>query len=273
MSTLITSTRNARIKEVIKLAKRRVRDARGLTVVEGVREVERALACGILPTEAYVCPELAERAGATSILAQLYNKAGQDPLRLYEVTPDVFAKIAYRGDSGGILLVIPYFERPLHSMPLSTAPFLVVVEGAEKPGNLGAILRTADAAGVDGVIVCTAPGQSATDVHNPNAIRASLGTVFSVPIAQTTSACALQWLRENSVATIATTPEATLRYTDADLTGPTAILVGSEADGLSDLWLAAAAQRVVIPMHGIADSLNLSTATALLLYEVVRQRR
>jgi TrmH family RNA methyltransferase len=272
MPTTITSPRNPRIKEVLKLAKRRVRDERGLTVVEGVREVERALVCGIVPREAYVCPELATRAEAEPLLARLQQLTNTHSLRLYEVAPEVFARIAYRGESGGVLLVLPYFARPLAELPLGSPPFLVVVEGAEKPGNLGAILRTADAAGVDGVVVCAAAEQAATDVHNPNAIRASLGTVFSVPISQTSSAAARQWLCDNNIQIIATTPDATVRYTAADLTGPTAIVVGSEAEGLADAWLAAADQRVVIPMHGMADSLNLATATALLLYEVVRQR-
>jgi len=272
MPTQITSLRNSRIKELNKLNKRRQRDARRVTIVEGVREVERALDCGVVPHEVYVCPELVKKSQAAAVAACLYRQAQNDSVFLAEVTRAVFAKIAYRGESGGLLLAVPYFARPLTGLPLSAAPFLAVVEGAEKPGNLGAILRTADAAGVDGVIVCAAAEQAATDVHNPNAIRASLGTIFSVPIAQTASTDASQWLCENNIQIVATTPDAAVRYTDVDLTGPTAIVMGSEAEGLSEGWLAAADQRVVIPMHGIADSLNLSTATALLLYEAVRQR-
>jgi TrmH family RNA methyltransferase len=142
-----------------------------------------------------------------------------------------------------------------------------VVEAAEKPGNVGAILRTADAAGVQGVIVC-----GGADLHNPNVVRASLGTIFTVPVAEATTAETLAWLHSHGVQIVATTPAATLRYTAADLTAPTAIVVGSEAEGLSAAWLDAADVCVYIPMHGEADSLNLSASTAILLYEVVRQR-
>lgn len=268
----ITSARNSRIKEVVKLNKRRQRDERRATVVEGVREVTRALACGVIPQEAYVCLEIVEKSEAEAVVQTLQALAQSRQTWLYEVTAEVFTKIAYRGDSGGILLVVPYFGRTLDELPLDNSPFLVVVEGAEKPGNLGAILRTADAAGVDGVIVCATESQSATDIHNPNTIRASLGTVFGQPLAQADTAGAIEWLRAHHIRTVATSPDAAQRYTATDLTGPIAIVMGSEAEGLSPQWMAAADQRVVIPMHGVADSLNLSTATALLLYEVVRQR-
>jgi len=143
-----------------------------------------------------------------------------------------------------------------------------VIDRPEKPGNLGAILRTADAAGVDGVIVC-----GGVDVYNPNVVRASLGTLFTVPVAEATPEAAIAWLRQRGIRLVATTPDAVTPYTAVDLTGPVAIVMGSEAEGLSAQWLAAADVRVVIPMFGQADSLNLATATALLLYEVVRQRR
>jgi TrmH family RNA methyltransferase len=147
-------------------------------------------------------------------------------------------------------------------------PFLAVIDRPEKPGNLGAILRTADAAGVDGVIV-----SGGVDVHNPNVVRASLGTIFTVPVAEATVDTAIAWLRQHDIRLVATTPEAVTPYTAVDLTGPVAIVMGNEAEGLSAQWLAAADLHVVIPMFGQADSLNLATATALLLYEVVRQRK
>jgi TrmH family RNA methyltransferase len=187
---------------------------------------------------------------------------------LFEVTPEVFARLAYREGSDGLLLVIPYLDRALSQIPLSTTPFLCIIEGVEKPGNLGAILRTADAAGVDGVIVCS----GATDLHNPNVVRASLGALFTVPVAECTSAEAIDWLHEHDIRIVATTPEAPISYFNTDLTGPTAVVMGNEAHGLGEAWLAAANEAVSIPMHGAADSLNLATATALLLYEVVRQR-
>jgi len=265
--THITSTANPHIKNVVRLTtNRRQRDEARQTVVEGSREVRRCLDAGIIPAETYLCPELIAAADADIAhrLSQLATRNSQ----LFTVTPDVFAKIAVRGDSGGILLVIPYTQTALTALPLSINPFLVVVEGAEKPGNVGAILRTADAAGVDGLILCA----GGTDLHNPNVIRASLGTRFTVPVAEAPTGEVIAWLRARGIAAIAATPDATTIYTKAELTGPVAIVTGSEADGLSTEWLAAAEATVTIPMRGVADSLNLATSTALLLYEVVRQR-
>ncbi len=271
MLTEISSPQNQRVKEVAKLNKRRTRDERGVTLIEGERECTRALHQGIVPLEAYLCPPLlsAESIALQQRLAEL-DAAGRT--RLFQVTPEVFARLAYRAESGGVLLVIPYLTTTLEALTLVPSPCYAVIEGVEKPGNLGAILRTADAAGVDGVIVCHAPDRPATDLHNPNVVRASLGALFSVPVAEASSAEAIAWLQERRVAIVAATPDATLLYTDAQLTGPVAIAMGSEALGLSDAWLSAAGQRVVIPMHGIIDSLNLATSTALLLYEVIRQR-
>jgi RNA methyltransferase, TrmH family len=184
------------------------------------------------------------------------------------VTPAVFGKIAYREDSGGLLLVLPYITRSLAAMPIRTAPFLAVIEGVEKPGNLGAILRTADAAGVDGVIVCS----GATDVHNPNVVRASLGALFTVPIAEAPTATVIQWLQQQRIEIIAAAPTGLCTYTKPDYTAPVAVVMGSEAHGLAPAWVAAAHELVRIPMQGKVDSLNLSAATAVLLYEVVRQR-
>lgn len=278
----ITSLQNQRIKNVVKLRQRRQRDAQRLTVVEGAREVLRALQQGITPHEAFICRELiSETEAATAVthlhqLAQSFGSA-QDKPPIFEVTPDVFAKIAYRGDSGGLLLVIPYLEQTLDDLMAKRPfpqrpPFFVVIEGIEKPGNLGAILRTADAAGTEGVIL--APGAAgSTDLHNPNVVRASLGTVFSVPVASDSNRSVIHWLRRHKIQIIATTPAATVPYTAVTLTAPVAIVLGSEAYGLSNEWLNAADQQVMIPMHGIADSLNLSVATALLMYEVVRQRQ
>ncbi|MEK7850807.1 MAG: RNA methyltransferase, partial [Deltaproteobacteria bacterium] len=152
---------------------------------------------------------------------------------------------------------------------LGKSPLLVVVEGVEKPGNLGAILRSADAASADGVMVC---GKS-TDIYNPNVIRASIGTVFTVPIVEGSSAEIINWFRGKGVKIVAATPHAETEYFDADLSGPCAIVMGSEHEGLSDAWLKEADTLVRIPMKGEADSLNLSVSTALLLYEAVRQRR
>jgi RNA methyltransferase, TrmH family len=221
-----------------------------------------------VPVEVYICPELVSPEDQ-DIVSRLHSEFAAHNAQLAQVAPDVFAKIAVRGESGGILLVIPYTQLSLDQLPLSQRPFVVIVEGAEKPGNVGAILRTADAAGVDGLILCS----GGTDLHNPNVIRASLGTRFTVPVAEAATEEVIDWLRHRQIAIVAATPTATVRYTDADFHSAVAIVTGSEAEGLSTQWLAAADQQVVIPMFGVADSLNLATSTALLLYEVVRQRR
>lgn len=265
--THIASPSNPRIKNVVRLTtNRRHREETHQTVVEGSREVRRCLDAGVVPAEVYLCPELIAPSDAdlTHRLSQLRTPTSQ----LLSVTPDVFAKIAVRADSGGILLVIPYTQTALSGLPLAANPFLVVVEGAEKPGNVGAILRTADAAGVDGLILCA----GGTDLHNPNVIRASLGTRFTVPVAEAPTEEVIVWLKRWGITAVAATPDATAVYTKTDLTGPLAIVTGSEAEGLSAEWLAAADATVTIPMYGVADSLNLATSTALLLYEVVRQR-
>jgi TrmH family RNA methyltransferase len=270
---LITSLQNSRVKHVAKLAKRRVRDQFRQTVVEGAREISRALACGIIPGEAFVCPQLLPDNPTAQAAFQHLNVLSANHITdLVHVTPEVFARMAYRGESGGMLLVIPYQRHTFGVLPESRPRFLALIEGVEKPGNLGAILRTADAAGVDGVIVCATAEQPTTDVHNPNVIRASLGTIFSVPVVEVDTEDALTWLQKNHVRIVAATPDASLAYTACVMTGPTAVALGSEAHGLSERLLQAADITVTIPMFGIADSLNLATSTALMLYEVVRQR-
>lgn len=261
---LITSLSNPRIKHLVRLgSSRRHRDRAGQTIVEGIREIKRCLNAGIQPVEAYLCPDLIRP--DDSALAQ---RTRDSAAAVFEIPTALFEKVAYRGGSGGIVLVIASDVGDLDSLPLSANPFLIVVEGAEKPGNLGAILRSADAAGVDGLILC----RGGTDLHNPNVIRASLGTRFTVPLAEGGAEEVSCWLAQRKIQRVAATPDAQLLYTRADLTGPTALIVGSEAQGLSNLWLDGADERVCIPMAGAADSLNLATSTTLLLYEVVRQR-
>lgn len=258
--TEIKSLSNARIKNVVRLSSsRRHRDRLRQTIVEGSREVRRCLDAGLTPAEAYICPELLDPADQ-DLVERLPHPVS--------VAPIVFGKIAVRGNSGGLLLVIPYSLTELDALPLSPAPFLVVVEGAEKPGNVGAILRTADAAGVDALLLCS----GGTDLHNPNVIRASLGTRFTVPCAEAPTERLIAWFNHRGIATVAATPDAEMVYTEGRYTDPVAVVTGSEADGLSAEWLAAATHQVRIPMKGAADSLNLATSTALMLYEVVRQR-
>jgi RNA methyltransferase, TrmH family len=178
----ITSQQNPRIKRVIKLNNRRDRDEARQTLVEGVREVAAALRNGVVPVEAYLCPELIDGPAAEKAAAHLVTMGESGLSEVFSVTPDVFAKMAYREESGGLLLVVPYLTRTLDQVSFQATPFLLIIEEAEKPGNLGAILRTADAAGVDAVLVPTATGATGTDLNNPNVIRASLGASFTVPL-------------------------------------------------------------------------------------------
>lgn len=272
MPVQISSLGNDRIKEVVKLNNRRFRNKQRLTIVEGVREISRALENGVQPQEVYLCPELIQDPSAQKIAAQFTENDYNASYKLFEVTAPVFQKIAYRGESGGILLVIPILEQELEDIHLGDLPFLAIIEGVEKPGNLGGILRTADAAGVNIVIICGDNEQNRTDIYNPNVIRASLGAIFTVPTISVDNGRLLTWLQQNNIPIIATTPGATQAYTSIDMTGPVAIVMGSEAHGLSDTWLTAANEQATIPMFGSVDSLNLSVSTGLLLYEVVRQR-
>lgn len=267
MPIQITSPSNPRIKETLALAKHAERSRRRQTVVEGERECRRALDAGIIPHTAFVCPLLISPGGEV-VVEQLRALDQARRTFLVEVTPAVFAKLAYRGDSGGLLLVIPYLNATLDHLTVPDPAFVAVIEGVEKPGNLGAILRTADAAGVHAVIVC----EGATDLHNPNVIRASLGALFTVPVVEAPTQAAIDWLRRQAIRIIATRPDASRKYTDVDYTGPVAIVMGAEATGLGEAWSQAADDQVTIPMAGQIDSLNLATSTALLLYEVVRQR-
>ena len=273
MSLHISSVQNPRIKAVQRLTKRRERDKLSRTTVEGARECLRALQAGIAPVEAYVCPELAQSVDAGEALAQLRQLEAAGRSQLFTVTPALFKRLAYRDESGGLLLVLPYFACTLESLKLPDEPLLLLIENAEKPGNLGAILRTADAAGVDAVLACSSTGSQSCDIHNPNMLRASLGAAFSVPVARCTSSEAIAWLQTHRIALVATSPQASQSYWEARLDRALALALGSEATGLSPELLACADQTVIIPMVGSVDSLNLSTSTALLVYEALRQRR
>ncbi|GJM40156.1 MAG: rRNA methyltransferase [Ardenticatenaceae bacterium] len=272
MTTLLTSLQNARIKNILKLQNRRHRDAQQRTVVEGIREISCALQSGIVPHEAYVCPEILADVDGTAVYQQLQTLAQTTSMTLFTITPEVFAKAAYRGQSGGILLVIPYLDLTLNSLSLPDDPLLLIIDGGEKPGNLGAILRTADAAGVDAIIVTSQLDNRGTDIHNPNVIRASLGALFTRPILEAESEQLLAWLTKNEIKIGVLTPEGERPYTQANLFGKIALVMGSEAYGVQPFWLSNANLRLHIPMFGTIDSLNLSVATAVVVFEAVRQR-
>jgi TrmH family RNA methyltransferase len=255
----LTSLQNPRVKYIVKLRDdRRQRQRDGVTLVEGAYELELALASGLRPREVFHCAELS--AGKTA--------PGLD-LAPVTVSRAVFEKMSHREGPDGWLAVFPLPRRSLDRLPLSAVPLLVLTEAVEKPGNLGAILRTADAAGVDGLLVC----DPRVDLYNPNVIRASRGTVFTVPALETTSAEVLAWLRANRIRVLAATPQADVLHFETDLRGPLCIAVGTEDEGLSDFWLENADLRVKIPMAGRVNSLNVSASTAIILYEAVRQRK
>jgi TrmH family RNA methyltransferase len=260
----ITSLQNPRLKELVKLRDRRARDEAGLFLVEGYREIRRALEKRTPLQTVYFAPEWFLGSNEPALLAQ----AGEAGAGLCELSREAFAKVAYRERPDGLLAVAPQWRRSLTDLVLPPEPFLLVVEAIEKPGNLGTILRSADAAGCDAVIVC----DPVTDLFNPNVVRASTGVLFSVPCVVAESAGVLAWLREQRIRLVATTPAAETLYTAADLRGPLAVVMGSEQFGLSDFWLHGADLPVRIPMAGQADSLNVAMATIIALFEAVRQR-
>lgn len=263
-SEKITSLQNPRIKQLVKLRDRRPRDEAGVFLIEGYRELRRALEKAIPISEVYYAPDwfMGENEGT---LLDAAHRAGAS---LFELSKDAFAKVAYRERPDGLLAVAPQWKRSLQDLKLPKEPFLLVVEAIEKPGNLGTILRSADAAGCDAVIVC----DPVTDLFNPNVVRASTGVIFSVPCLISTSTEVHAWLKKAGVRTVATTPAAKALYTDSDLRGPLAVVMGSEQYGLSDFWLREADLPVRIPMAGQADSLNVAMATIITLFEAVRQR-
>lgn len=261
----ITSLQNQRVKEVVKLRDRRERDRSQLFLIEGYREIKRAVDAGRKIATLYICPEffLGENE------EELIRKAA---LETVCCTKEVFQKLSYRDRPDGLLAVAPIQHKTLGDLEKILEgvkePFILVAESIEKPGNLGTILRSSDAAGVDAVIV----SDPTTDIHNPNVVRSSVGTLFTVPVIEAASVETLAFLRKKKVKIVAATPSASQFFTEADLRGAVAILVGTEQLGLSPLWMEAADTSVKIPMLGTADSLNVATATTLLLYEVVRQR-
>ena len=233
-------------------------------IIEGYREVKRALDNHHMPTTLFFCKELFQGHNEPSIL----DRCLQAQADVLECTQAVFAKLSYRDRPDGLLALAPQVHSSLESLELPANPLIVIAESIEKPGNLGTILRTAEAAGATGVIVA----DPTTDPFNPNVVRASLGTLFLIPLAVTATQDALDWLQSRSIRSVATTPEAAIAYYMVDLTGPVALVIGSEQYGLSGAWINGADERVVIPTPGSVDSLNAAMAAGILLFEAVRQR-
>jgi len=262
----ITSPANERVKSLVKLRTRRERERQGLMVVEDPLVIRRALAAGLRPREVWACPEQ-----QLPTVAALYAEIAAGGVPAVEVPPAVMDKISYGERADGLLVLAPRLAAALADLaPATDGPaLLVVLEGVEKPGNVGAVLRIADGAGAGAVLLC----DGTTDVDNPNCLRASRGACFSVPAAAASGVEARAWLQRHGIRIVATAPADATPWDEADLTGPTALVLGAEHDGLSAAWLAAADATVTIPMVGAADSLNVAASTAVLLYEAVRQRR
>lgn len=260
----ITSPQNQRVKDAIKLRDRRQRDKQQRFIVDGGRETLRALDTGVEIIDAYVCEPLLHTDAARLAADRLRQANAND----WTVTADVFEKLAY-GDRGDGIIAIARAQTPsLDNLNVAAGSLLAVLEGIEKPGNVGAILRSADAAGVAAVLLA----DPRTDLYNPNCIRASLGTVFTMPIAVTTAAAARDWLAQRKFQVFAARVDGTADYTQANFRDSSAIILGSEAQGLSDAWRGANVQPIRLPMLGKADSLNVSVTAAVLFYEALRQR-
>lgn len=255
----ITSVNNPRIKNLLLLQqKSRERNKQRIIIVEGLRESNIALKAGFTLLEAYICPDISEPD------LSVYPA----DTRLFNISRPVFNKVAYREGSDGFIALFQLRANTLESVKLRETPLVIILESVEKPGNLGAILRSADAADVDAVIIC----DPLTDMYNPNVIRSSIGCIFSRQVVSCSTEQAQQWLRENSITSYAAELTASSDYHKQDYTGATAFVMGTEADGLTDKWIKFCNYRIIIPMLGSIDSLNVSVSTAILVFEAMRQR-
>lgn len=260
MHFTITSTQNPKVKNLLALEKPRERRKQCLFVVEGKKEIGLAIKAGYKIGNLFFCEDLISR--------QELEALGTSEKLLIPVSKDVFDKIAVRENSGGVLAVAEQKTHRLEEIRLKSNPLVLILEGVEKPGNLGAILRTADAAGVDAVIIC----DPQTDFYNPNVIRSSIGCIFTVQTASASSEQTLEWLRKNNIRIFCTYLKASKPYHEVNFQSASAIVMGTEATGLSDTWVNASTANIIIPMQGAIDSMNVSTATAVVVFEAMRQR-
>ncbi len=261
----LESLANPKVKHVVKLRQRSHRDASGQMIIEGYRECRRALDHGCQPEMIFYCEELYLKNLNEPAIVEECRRLGA---QCFACTPPVFEKMAYRERPEGLLIVAPQLAHRLEDLQLPANALVLIAEAIEKPGNLGTILRSADAAGVHAVIVC----DRCTDIHNPNVVRASTGTLFSVPVIESDTETTLAFLKKQSFRILAATPHAAALHSEVDLTGNIAIAIGTEQYGLTQRWMEQADLRVRIPMLGVADSLNVSSATTILLFEALRQR-
>lgn len=257
MNLVISSTSNPKIKWVKSLQKNSTRKSEGVFVVEGKKEVGFAVDNEFQLHSIFVCPD---------IFGDIPSFG--ENIEIYSINKDCYEKIAYRGSTDGLIAVFHNKEKKLDEVTMRDNPFFIIVESIEKPGNLGAIIRTADGSGADGVIVC----DEKVDLFNPNVIRASVGTIFTTQVISADSKSALDFLQKHEITAYgAILSKKSANYTTSDFTKPTALILGDEHKGLSDIWQSNS-ETIQIPMLGTNDSLNVSNATAILAYEVVRQR-
>lgn len=259
----ITSAQNQRIKNLAHLQKARERKSQNVFIIEGEKEYCRAIAYNYRFTSIFVCFDVIPETRFKTISSGISSN-----VEVFPVSKDVFEKIAYREGSGGIIALARPKNHGLADLKLPEKPLLLVLEAVEKPGNLGALLRTADAAGIDAVVVC----DPQTDIYNPNVVRSSIGCLFSVPLAVCDSPEAILWMKQQRISIYCTYLKAAVPYTEVDFTRASAIVMGTEADGITEQWVEAADQNIVIPMQGAADSMNVSTAAAVVVFEACRQR-
>lgn len=260
----ITSLQNPRVKEAVKLRDSRQRARQARFLIDGARELLMAFRSGIAVTEVFVCESLCHSPASRQVL----DVIGSSSDERWDVSPAVFARLAFGERAEGVLGVAKTPTTSLEELALPPRPLVAVLEGIEKPGNLGAVLRSADGAGVSAVIVV----DGRTDLYNPNAIRASLGTIFTVKVCEASANDALAWLRTHSLQICAARVDASHDYAAVDYRGPTAFILGNEAGGLRAAWNGPDVRPIRVPMRGAADSLNISATAAILFYEALRQR-
>jgi TrmH family RNA methyltransferase len=263
MSRAISSLQNPLVKNVLLLGEKpRARKEQNRIVIEGLREIRLAIISGFHITDLLYTPELVPEDDLKTLLPRDHQ------VSLAEVTTDVFNRMAYRTDSGGLIALAEPRRLAFGDLHLSRTPLLLVLETVEKPGNLGALLRTADASGLDAVIIC----DPQTDIYNPNAIRSSIGCIFTMPVVTASSGDAIAWMRGAGIKIFATALTATHFYQETNFCQPAAIIMGSEANGLSGIWLEGADDLIKIPMRGKIDSMNVSASAAIVIFEAMRQR-
>jgi TrmH family RNA methyltransferase len=264
MTKIISSLQNPLIKNILLLEEKpRERKIQNLIVIEGFREIRLALQSGFTITTLIYCKELINDQELNKLVSQAISS-----FEMAEVPAEIYNKLAYRKDYGGVIALANPKRLLFRDIKLSRNPLILVLESVEKPGNLGAILRTADAANLDAVIIC----DPQTDIYNPNSIRSSLGCIFTMPVVTSTTEHTIMWLRSNKIAMYATALTATHFYHENDFRHASAIIMGSEANGLSQKWMDETDHLIKIPMNGKIDSMNVSASAAIVVFEALRQR-